>query len=144
MWFPLASISILHLYLFPHIRMKSVPWADTLISAPIHHINIHLGSRISTAWDIRPITQSHQTTSSSPPTLTLCSNLFETMLCLTQAGKETWGVLEYLVASWLNQQDCIMCQIVPLLLCSGPPFQKCLRWSKWLRTVKWNFYKLND
>lgn len=83
--FPSVSISAHHLplSLYPHLRMKSVsecfpPLSDPrwggersrLCPPPHHHlIIIHLGGRISTAWDIRPITQSRQATSPGPPTL---------------------------------------------------------------------------
>lgn len=65
-------------------------------SLPPIHLIIHLGGRISTAWDIRPITQSREATSSSPPTLPLLarSNLLERTLCLTQDAMEHWIVLK--------------------------------------------------
>lgn len=48
----------------------------TYLSLPprLYLIIIHLGGRISTVWDIRPATQSHQATSSGPPTLPLISH----------------------------------------------------------------------
>lgn len=50
-------------------------------SLPPHHlIIIHLGGRISAAWDIKPITQSWQSTSPSPPAL----------LSLSRRGQIYW------------------------------------------------------
>ena len=83
--FPSVSISALNLILSfsPHFRAKSVSecflplsWPQgiqTQPPPPPHHlIIIHLGGRISTAWDIRPITQSRQATSPAHR-LSLCS-----------------------------------------------------------------------
>lgn len=109
LYFPSVSISALHflLSIFPHLRMSqyqsvffpSSVSGETYSSVPpIQLIIIHLGGRISTAWDIRPITQSRQATSPGPPTFPLAlmprSNLLERTLCLTQVSREQWGVLK--------------------------------------------------
>lgn len=81
-WFPSVSTFHLHLHPLHNLRTKSVsecflplssPWRNVLVSAPHQLIIIHLGGRISAAWDIRPITQSQEATSPSPPTLPLLS-----------------------------------------------------------------------
>lgn len=76
--FPFAHKHALHLFrsLFPNLWTKSVSRdpRGTNSSLPLHHlIIIHLGGRISAAWDIKPITQSWQSTSPSPPALLLLS-----------------------------------------------------------------------
>ena len=57
------------------LRSPMGEWMLSYLPPPPHHhlIIIHLGGRISTAWDIRPITQSRRATGPGPPTLPLLS-----------------------------------------------------------------------
>lgn len=81
--------SHLYQYLSPHHMNKMFssslgPWGKEAHSHPRlspfpHHLFIiHLGGRISTAWDIRPITQSQHANSPGPPTFLLLSNRAQT------------------------------------------------------------------
>lgn len=71
----------------------------TCSSLPLHHlIIIHLGGRISTAWDIRPITQSWQSTSPSPPVLLLLSRhgpIYCKRLSFTQVARQRWSSVSF-------------------------------------------------
>lgn len=91
-----------------------IPPPHPLAPTPPHHlIIIHLGGRISTAWDIRPITQSRRATSPgltgfpphSPFALTPRSNFLERTLCLTQVCEGASGCID--LPSRLTSLNCV-------------------------------------